>query len=573
MRPLKYLFFIISIQVSAETFYVTQSGAGSQNGSSIANAWSVVNFETSGNWGVSAGQIDAGDTVCFSGTVTTGNIDFFGDGTSGNPIVIDGECPSIAALNLQSSVTGGGFRPDGDDYLTIKNVTITANNGRCIHVKSGGAIGLVIEGMDCTVKTNERGIFIETDDSTSTITIKGPSCTLTYDGNWLTNSAPGTANAISIPSTKEAKWITIHNCTIDSWGHTAMHIHGTLEDFILYESLFSNSKNTPYGRALGIFSRTGNAVDRCRIFRNKLIDLRTQSKTLCKDTAVYNNYIVDIKNRCFSDTDTGCTYEYFIGGTNVQKFWYYGTADAWVFVKNQATFPITLLMFANNTLVNVAQSGFRNQINPSDFPSFSDNAYKIFNNVFKNNGNANTFSDSPPGSNNPALDGKTSTQYGGWAANKGSYDNNSFFAGETADHAGTDSSTADYTVANINADSYITNWTGDSNISTDPGITSGGYPDNDSDSIVDAGRDPLVTLSDPTGLLPSDGQPKWALDPSSVWPDNVSSIDQTIEGLGWEIGAFVFQPGPPTGIHPVDDSFLWVDCGGGITKPTVGDCP
>src|SRR5210317_1248675 len=78
---------------AAENHYVTQSGAGSQNGSSLANAFSVSDFNTSGNWDSNVDTdnnvIGPGDTVFFSGTITT-PVSVQGDGTSGYQIILDG---------------------------------------------------------------------------------------------------------------------------------------------------------------------------------------------------------------------------------------------------------------------------------------------------------------------------------------------------------------------------------------------------------------------------------------------------------------------------------------------------
>lgn len=65
----------------AEDLFATQGGAGAHNGSSVANAWSAAEFNTSGNWGAGAGKISAGDTVYLSGTFTT-QLSVKGSGTN-----------------------------------------------------------------------------------------------------------------------------------------------------------------------------------------------------------------------------------------------------------------------------------------------------------------------------------------------------------------------------------------------------------------------------------------------------------------------------------------------------------
>lgn len=71
----------------AEDFYFTQSGAGSHTGTSLANAWSVNEASTAGNWGAGAGKISPGDTLHVSGVITT-LLTIQGSGTAGNVITI-----------------------------------------------------------------------------------------------------------------------------------------------------------------------------------------------------------------------------------------------------------------------------------------------------------------------------------------------------------------------------------------------------------------------------------------------------------------------------------------------------
>lgn len=55
------------------SYYVTQNGAGSRNGENLSNAWSVKDFNSSVNWSKTddSKKIDPGDTVYFSGKITT----------------------------------------------------------------------------------------------------------------------------------------------------------------------------------------------------------------------------------------------------------------------------------------------------------------------------------------------------------------------------------------------------------------------------------------------------------------------------------------------------------------------
>lgn len=123
-----------------EEHWVTQSGAGSQNGESAANAWSVANFNSSGNWSTADsddGLIGPKDIVYFSGTITT-SIAPPASGTSSGHITLDGyeagycdpistECSAAAVIT--SNATAGTAQSDsvvginlrGDDYFIIQD--------------------------------------------------------------------------------------------------------------------------------------------------------------------------------------------------------------------------------------------------------------------------------------------------------------------------------------------------------------------------------------------------------------------------------------------------------------------
>jgi hypothetical protein len=96
----------------AENLYVTQAGAGAHDGSSVGNAWSAAEFNTSGNWGAGAGKISGGDTVYLSTTITTG-LTMQGSGTSGNVITIDGTDATLS----------GVFNAANRDYWKLQNAT------------------------------------------------------------------------------------------------------------------------------------------------------------------------------------------------------------------------------------------------------------------------------------------------------------------------------------------------------------------------------------------------------------------------------------------------------------------
>jgi hypothetical protein len=99
-------------------YYVTQSGGGSADGSSLANAWSVANLNSSSNWSASEdpSRIDPGDTVHLSGTISSA-ITIQGSGTVGNPVTI--KFDSNARITSGSWGNGGAITGRGKNHIII----------------------------------------------------------------------------------------------------------------------------------------------------------------------------------------------------------------------------------------------------------------------------------------------------------------------------------------------------------------------------------------------------------------------------------------------------------------------
>jgi len=116
MRKLFFflVLFAISIPAFAENIYVSQSGSG--DGSSCGSSRSASWFNSSGNWGGGAGQINGGDTVYLCGTITSA-LTMQGSGSSGNIITTDGS----------SATLSGGFNASTRSYFTLQNVTTSGS--------------------------------------------------------------------------------------------------------------------------------------------------------------------------------------------------------------------------------------------------------------------------------------------------------------------------------------------------------------------------------------------------------------------------------------------------------------
>ena len=126
------IFALVAVgSASAASYYVTQSGAGSKNGLSLANAWSVANFNASAT-------PTGGDTVFFSGTITSEVVpNTSGTGTGANVLTLDftGATVNISndpeiMLNGKSYLTllGGTFATDAGNHGLIRCYTAVAHD-------------------------------------------------------------------------------------------------------------------------------------------------------------------------------------------------------------------------------------------------------------------------------------------------------------------------------------------------------------------------------------------------------------------------------------------------------------
>jgi hypothetical protein len=122
------LFFTpVFAQAGNDAYYVTQKGAGARVGSSLSNAWSISDFNNSANWSKtdSSNKIDPGDTVYFSGTIST-QVQPKGSGSYGKIITLDGykagNCDPINTICSSSALLRGGlWIKDGHDYITVQD--------------------------------------------------------------------------------------------------------------------------------------------------------------------------------------------------------------------------------------------------------------------------------------------------------------------------------------------------------------------------------------------------------------------------------------------------------------------
>ncbi|HEY3856223.1 MAG TPA: LamG domain-containing protein [Verrucomicrobiae bacterium] len=182
------LLMLVSIGVTplcAQTIYVSQSGAGSQNGSSAGNAYAMSWMTTSGNWGSGSGQIGPGATVMLEGSISS-SFTILGSGSAGNPITI--KFDTGAYMSAPNWTSGQAILAIGQSWLVIDGGG--TNNGAIFSTATGYGLaygspnnGIAIE--DCRNVTVQNiavtNIYIpvqnqESDSSSS-------SCVFIYDSS------------------------------------------------------------------------------------------------------------------------------------------------------------------------------------------------------------------------------------------------------------------------------------------------------------------------------------------------------------------------------------------------------
>ena len=124
--------WVLVLQASDPPLYAAQASAGSNNGTSCANAEAVSVLSTSTDW-------VPGKTIHLCGTITS-SITAEGSGTSGNPITVDWE----PGATMSSADWGGGsaINTNNETYLTFNG----ENNGTSIQATAEGS-GLADQGV------------------------------------------------------------------------------------------------------------------------------------------------------------------------------------------------------------------------------------------------------------------------------------------------------------------------------------------------------------------------------------------------------------------------------------------
>ena len=137
-RMTKFIFAAVlafPLGTQGANYYVTQSGAGSGSGTSLANAWSVSTFNASS-------APAAGDSVFFSGAITS-TVTPIKSGSSGNPITLD---YSAATLNTASP----RIQISSKSFLNILGGVMGAGDGTMIDFNNQTSHDVFIANWNCT---------------------------------------------------------------------------------------------------------------------------------------------------------------------------------------------------------------------------------------------------------------------------------------------------------------------------------------------------------------------------------------------------------------------------------------
>jgi len=150
----------LAASLSAKTVYISQSGAGSANGTSSANAYALTWLNTAGNWGTGVGQINPGDTITLEGAITS-PITIAASGTAGHVTTLLFD--TGAYMSRPYWVNGLTAYDGWDNVGNIKQGAIMAGNLSYFTIDGGtnGFIECADNGQTKTTQWDCAGIFIQ----------------------------------------------------------------------------------------------------------------------------------------------------------------------------------------------------------------------------------------------------------------------------------------------------------------------------------------------------------------------------------------------------------------------------
>ncbi|MCK5606254.1 right-handed parallel beta-helix repeat-containing protein, partial [Candidatus Pacearchaeota archaeon] len=254
------LLLLLCSQVWATNYYVAQSGAGSYDGATIGNAWSVAHFNAGGNGG---NTYAAGDTIEFDGTITTTLVPAI-DGTSGNVITLSNY---DAAAKVETS-SGVGIDLTNLDYITLDDLTFYECADHCILMNTSTNITV----QNSTIGDNDAGSWNSQikighrDDGADCSTIKILDNTLQDCFNHA--GAPDYATRITYGIyIGRAKDVLIEGNSIGTVGHTSIFIaqnSPNIDDVVIRDNDICNKWH--YGISVMRDSSGNTLIENNRLF-------------------------------------------------------------------------------------------------------------------------------------------------------------------------------------------------------------------------------------------------------------------------------------------------------------------
>lgn len=276
---------LLPTSVWAEDLYVGQSDAGAANGTSCANQHSAVWFNTAGNWGGGAGEIDPGDTAHVCGTITS-TLTVQASGSAGLPTTLRFETDAKLSQAVCSGSTGC-LNLNNRSYITVDGgangiVESTDNGTSPTYGNQLASIGVsAFPCSNCEIKNlTIQNLYVHTVDLTDSVVtysqvnavkLAGSNTTVhdntMHDGGWCIYQLYSNGNtSVSIHHNE------FYHCS-KAWvpaGSGAI----AASNFQFYNNHYYNSDNwdttadTYHGAGIHAFGVTGAVGDAYDIYNN-----------------------------------------------------------------------------------------------------------------------------------------------------------------------------------------------------------------------------------------------------------------------------------------------------------------
>jgi hypothetical protein len=344
---------------AGSNLYIASSATGVGDGSSCANAYALSFFNTSGNWGSSAGQIGPGITVHLCGVIVglanSTALTFQGSGSSGNVLTLKFE--SGASLSAPYWSANGAINLGAHSYLVVDggtngviqntaNGTGLANQQTSVGVYGSGATHAEVKNLTIKNIYVNQGSSSSASDSAGVNTVgiqfNGNSTSSLADHNTVSQAktgiqfamdSGGDASSIQIFSNKisDVDWginvgggdpgdtatgVQIYANDISNWTNWQFPTSAYHQDGIILfnvgnssAGIIANVYNNYIHGDLGVGSPTGFIYcadfSSCTVYNNLLVNSGHtidgiiwlgQTSNNGKTMGVYNNTIVSTQN-------------------------------------------------------------------------------------------------------------------------------------------------------------------------------------------------------------------------------------------------------------------------------------